>query len=525
MEPIVFRVDSSGEIGTGHVIRCLTLAKKLREKGYSCFFISKELEGNIIKMIEAQDFNVKLISTEERYSSSTPLEVDLPVHSKWLKSSWVEDAEKTIEALGQISPSWLVVDHYALDYRWESYLRKHCEKILVIDDLADRKHDCDILVDQNQYSNQTTRYKSLVPEKCTLLLGTQYSLLQDDYAVLHKVSTPRSGAGKKILIYFGGSDENNLTGSILSALLNMNFSELEIDIVVSSRNKFLELFKNQEISNNNIRIHTELPSLAKLILRADIAIGAGGATSWERCCLGLPSIVITRAKNQEEISKHLDESGYVTLIGDESEFDNEKKLARALSKAFKESDFEKMSKKCLELVDGLGTERVVGVLTLNQNTDLSIRLARPQDKDFLLELRNENSVRLHSANTDFILPEEHEIWFSNKLRNPDITQIYIIETLAGLPIGQVRFDLEDDAWIISYSLAAFARGKKLSKKMLVLALGEFYRDNTTRAVVGAVKSTNQTSQQILNDLGFTVSSSDGGGDVHRYLLKPGKLVF
>jgi hypothetical protein len=291
----------------------------------------------------------------------------------------------------------------------------------------------------------------------------------------------------------------------------MNFSELEIDIVVSSRNKFLELFKNQEISNNNIRIHTELPSLAKLILRADIAIGAGGATSWERCCLGLPSIVITRAKNQEEISKYLDEFGYLTLIGDESEFDNEQKLTKALSIAFKESDFEKMSKRCLELVDGLGTERVVGVLTLNQDTELFTRLARPQDKDFLLELRNENCSRLHSANTDFIQPEEHEIWFSNKLRNPDISQIYIIETFAGLPIGQVRFDLKDNSWIISYSLAAFARGKKLSKKMLILALGEFYRDNTTRAVVGEVKSTTQTSQQILNDLGFTASSSDGGG--------------
>jgi len=506
-----FRVDASHIIGTGHVMRCLTLAKELQENGATCIFISRRSQSNLIYLIKKNGFDVQELERLDNDELITTNTQEQLFHADWLGVNWESDASETIESLAGIQLDWLIIDHYGIDYLWEEKLRSHANKIMVIDDLADRKHECDLLLDQNFRTSADNPYADLVPSSCTVLNGTKYSLLQKDFKSLHKVAPPRLNKTENILIYYGGTDFHNLTLLTLLALIDLELENIEINIVLGAAYPFFNDLNKVVKNKTNICIHKDLDTLAPLILKSDLAIGAAGATTWERCCLGLPTLVITVAKNQELIAYNLNKLGYIKLIGNHSEITSQKILTQALSNALSNTNLKEMSSKCLELVDGLGAERVRQILTLDFNAELQTRPANPNDKDFLLELRNENGSRSNSHHTSFISQEEHEIWFFSKLKNPDISQIYIIETLAGLPIGQVRFDLKDNAWIISYSLAAFARGKKLSKKMLILALGEFYRDNSTRAVVGEVKSTNQTSQQILNDLGFTVSSSDGGG--------------
>ncbi|HPZ14727.1 MAG TPA: UDP-2,4-diacetamido-2,4,6-trideoxy-beta-L-altropyranose hydrolase, partial [Bacillota bacterium] len=206
---IVIRTDASPAIGTGHVMRCLTLANALARKGVGVSFICREHEGNLCDLIEEQGFTVHRLPAPE-----SSFEADAtPAHAAWLGAAWQEDARQTgavIRTLG-IKPTWLVVDHYGLDYRWEEALRPLVGRIFVIDDLADRAHDCDLLLDQNLFADMQTRYAGKVPADCRLLLGPEYALLQPIYAELHDRIPPREGPVRRILISFGGADRDNLT--------------------------------------------------------------------------------------------------------------------------------------------------------------------------------------------------------------------------------------------------------------------------------------------------------------------------
>ncbi len=223
---VVFRTDASHTIGTGHTIRCLTLAKALRESGAQILFICREHEGDLCNHIEEQGFAVHhLSSPREDFISEYA-----PAHAAWLGATWQEDADATVAAITslQIKPDWLIVDHYGIDQRWEDVLRPLVDRIMVIDDLADRHHDCDLLLDQNLILDMESRYGDLVPDDCTLLLGPDYALLQPIYAELHDRIPPREGSIRRILISFGGADSNNLTGRALEAFISLNRPDIEV---------------------------------------------------------------------------------------------------------------------------------------------------------------------------------------------------------------------------------------------------------------------------------------------------------
>jgi len=166
-------------------------------------------------------------------------------------------------------------------------------RIFAIDDLADRTHDCDQLLDQNLFADMHTRYASKVPEDCRLLLGPEYTLLQPIYAELHDRIPPREGPVRRILISFGGADRDNLTGRALAAFLSLNRPDIDVDVVISGSSLYIHGIREQVAGRDNIHLHSNLPTLAPLMARADLAIGAAGTTAWERVCLGLPGLVVT----------------------------------------------------------------------------------------------------------------------------------------------------------------------------------------------------------------------------------------
>jgi len=352
---IVFRTDASLTIGTGHVMRCLTLASALRERGAVVSFVCRAHDGHLCDLIEEQSFAViRLPATRTRIQCE-----NTPAHAAWLGASWQEDAEKTraaIEARG-VKPDWLVVDHYALDERWESALRKYLGYIMVIDDLADRMHDCDLLLDQNLVAQMHTRYANKVPTNCGLLLGPEYALLQPIYAELHDRCSPRKGPVRRIFIFFGGADSDNLTGRALAAFMRLNRPDIEVDVVVTAGGPHAEAIRMQVAGHRNIHLYNDLPTLAPLMAKADLAIGAGGATSWERLCLGLPAIVVTLAANQIPVSDELEQKGLIRWIGSGSDV-SEKNIADALIR-FLCSGVQPEWYLCYKtLVDGRGSGRV-----------------------------------------------------------------------------------------------------------------------------------------------------------------------
>ncbi|MGG2075403.1 UDP-2,4-diacetamido-2,4,6-trideoxy-beta-L-altropyranose hydrolase [Lysinibacillus irui] len=336
---VFIRVDSSFEIGTGHVMRCLTLAHRLEKQGNTIAFICRSAEGDCIDFIIQQGYHVFKLPTNDG--------------SLWtyVSEQWEKDAKETIEILRKNSVEKLIIDHYSIDIKWENKVRPFTKKIMVIDDLANREHDCDILLDQNYYLNMDNRYKGLVPSTTRLLLGPRYALLREEFIEAKKISKTYDGKIERLFIFFGGSDPTNETEKILNSIMPLiekyNF---EVDVVVGNSNQNKKRIKDISFKHKNINFYCQINNIAEIMAKADLAIGAGGATIWERVFLGLPSIVISIAKNQVEVAKAVANKGAIIYLGFSNEV-NGKQVLNILELLNKDSDIlTRMRESCFNLI-------------------------------------------------------------------------------------------------------------------------------------------------------------------------------
>lgn len=353
---LAFRVDASLQIGTGHVMRCLTLADALLEQGAKCTFICREHEGHLIQHIKQRGHAVVTLPVAENYSVEL---TDKLTHAVWLGAHWLHDAEQTRQAIWW-GVDWLVVDHYALDIRWEQALRKHYKKLMVIDDLADREHCCDLLLDQN-LGRTPKDYQELLPKNATTLIGTQYTLLRPDFAQWRPYSLRRREQGQlqNLLITMGGVDKDNITGQVLAALSQSELPKrLQITVVMGPHAPWLAHVQAQA---TQMCWHTEVlidvDNMAQLISESDFAIGAAGGTAWERCSLGVPSLVLVLAKNQLPVAVALQKAGAAVAIETLQQIMSFLKplLAADSAKEF----LVKLSRAAAAVTDGEGCQRVV----------------------------------------------------------------------------------------------------------------------------------------------------------------------
>ena len=342
-------------------MRCLTLADALKSIGVLCHFICREHTGNLIDQILQRGYPVsalpkppELIVNNEQQSN----------YESWLGVEWMIDAVQTKASIGSVV-DWLVVDHYAIDARWEQVLRTDCRHLMVIDDIANRRHLCDLLVDQN-YEDQT-RYSEFVPKDCRLLLGASYALLRPEYAQYRaiKILRPHTDIIKRAFIFFGGADALNLTGMALKAFSINGLDHIELDVVVGANYLYHEQLSQLAVLRGRTNIHKPLTHLADLMSAADIAIGAGGVTNWERMCLGLPTLVVTIAENQTPISKILDRLGVIKLLGRSEDVSSEN-ISTALLSEIKSRKVSRQVTKAMSLCDGLGVARVINMMTSMQ---------------------------------------------------------------------------------------------------------------------------------------------------------------
>lgn len=349
MPHVVFRADASVIIGSGHVMRCLTLAKQLSQNGATVSFVSRELPGHLCHLVEQNGFEVDRLPY--RAKKRNQQEND-PPHWHWLEENWEVDAQETRQALfARGGADWLIVDHYALDKCWETSLRSYVTHMLVIDDLADRSHDCDLLLDQNLYKHMEPRYDGLVPKQCKLLLGPQYALLRPEFIEARQKIRPRNGAIERVLLFFGGSDPTDETVKTLTALSQLDNKDVGLEIVVGSSNPNISEIEKFCARLPNTRLHRQINYMASLMIRSDLAIGAGGTTTWERCYLGLPSLTVITAQNQAETTTEVAQFGATKLLGYHHEVTAKQILeatewALSCPKAMRE-----MSQKALQLMN------------------------------------------------------------------------------------------------------------------------------------------------------------------------------
>jgi len=337
------RTDASLPIGSGHVMRCLTLAEALRDAGGTIAFITRNHPGNLNDYIKSKGFNIH--SLPDRNESNLP--VSLSGYEKWLGVKQEQDAKETIQALSGVHPDWLIVDHYALNEDWETHLRKNSSKLMVIDDLSNSHHDCDVLLNQNLGSKKND-YQNKVPENCQLLLGCDYALLRPEFAKLRIKALEKRKSTKEIktiLVSMGGSDNQNITYDILQQLGD----KFNIVVVLGGSSPHNEIIKAYA-KDENIEVIINGRNMAELMLNADLAIGAGGSTSWERCCLGLPTLLYVTADNQKIIANNLAQLGAVIIIG------NLKESLQNILNDF--SLWQSMTEKSQAICDGLGVKRI-----------------------------------------------------------------------------------------------------------------------------------------------------------------------
>ena len=352
---IAFRVDASLEMGAGHVMRCLTLADKLKQIGYSCSFISRQQPGELTELIKQRQHVVYRLP-----ECVEPTDQHL-VHSNWLKGGQKRDAEEGAEVLQKIQPDWLVVDHYGIDKAWEQTVRHYVKHILVIDDLADREHDCDILLDQNLGQTREV-YQALLPESCKVLAGCDYTLLRPEFLDYRERSLEYRRKQKNInrlLITMGGVDKDNYTEKALTALeLSQLPESTEVLVVLGNGAPWLTNIKEQAKSSRlKVGVANNIQNMAERMANTDLAIGAAGSTSWERCCLGLPSIMCVIADNQRVVAKALNSAGAAILANGA---DVTKSIQQQTDQLLQNFDrLTELSQAAAKLVDGKGTDRVV----------------------------------------------------------------------------------------------------------------------------------------------------------------------
>ena len=314
----VIRADASASIGSGHVMRCLTLAHRLKkEENAKVVFVMRVLPGNLIGVVEKQGFEVlKLPPANQKYS--------LNGYGLWLTVPMDVDAQQTIEVLqhylqehGCDSVDRLIVDSYALDEQWELLLRPYCNEIMVIDDLANRRHDCDILLDQNFYLNKDARYAGLVPEHCKMLLGPEHALLREEFREAKKHLRRRDGNIKNILVFYGGSDLTNETEKAIKALVQLHDEgyDFTADVITGVSNSRREKIKNLCSKYNFLHYYCQISNMAEFMNKADLMLGAGGATTWERLYMELPALVTAVADNQVKCCEECGKAGLIDYAG------------------------------------------------------------------------------------------------------------------------------------------------------------------------------------------------------------------
>lgn len=348
-------MDSSYEIGSGHVMRCLTLAKAINERiDANIYFFARNAQGNINDIIKSSGFNLIEMQAPNKVSDSYLF------HASWLGAKQKDDADEFLALSGKTGVGvfdLVIIDHYAINYKWQNQVRSISKKIMVIDDLGDRDHICDYLLDQT-FRCMTQKYESHVPKDCELMLGTNYALMRKEFHLnRHDIKAYRKERDENIvLVMFGGTDPDNLTLKTLELVCNRSDIS-RVNIIIGEGALHLNSVKEFCEKKSECFIHISPNNIAEIMLDSTLAIGAAGTTSWERCALGLPAVVVIQADNQRQIARELEMAGAINCL-------EPKELESSLNARIDYWFYtgvlqEDITRKCLNICDAQGSQRVI----------------------------------------------------------------------------------------------------------------------------------------------------------------------
>jgi len=468
MATAFFRCDASASMGSGHVMRCLTLADNLRDKGWQCSFITSEETIQTVPFLSQ--------------SGHTILKLQDPVPGK---------------------ADVMIVDHYGLTRDDETGFRALTERILSFEDLVGRPHDCDVLLDTT-YGRKATEYKGCVPDHTQILAGTDYALLRPQFAKMRPVALVRRAQAEginRIMVSLGSTDPHNTTEKVLNGLALLKIRPA-IDIVAGSGNPHLKKLESQiaamKADGWDIKININVSDMAGMMSATDLAIGAGGTTSWERCCLGLPTLLIEIADNQKDVAAALHKQGCVQNLGWHEDL-TPAALVQAINN-LTPAILKTMAEKAAQLCSGRGADAVVPALLPPWGKDaITLKFMTAADTERLFQWQCLPETRKYANNPEAPSWEGHKAWMTNMLNNPD-RYSYVIQS-QGKPAGMIRLDRTDDKtriFIISILLDPEFYGRGVASAALRLA-----RQIEVSAVFKAqIMAENKASRALFERLNF-----------------------
>ena len=471
MPLVVFRVDASIEMGGGHIMRCQTLASILTDKGWECLFIS---------IVGSQEF----VSSEIELVEIQPENSTNPVILKKLIPNGCD---------------LLVIDNYNIGAEYESRCKNWAKKIFVIDDINNRKHECDIFLNQNT-GWDAGDYQNLNSEDSLILVGPNYALINPVYRELRELTATKrliTKSPQTILITFGSRPPAEIIKNSVKGIELSKINWHKVHVVIAEMNDYFDILKNN--SKLDIEFHLQPKNLAHLMSQVDVAISNGGSTSWERCCLGLPSISIIMAENQRKISQSLDH--FEAVISLEQEALKAIDIAEALNKISQSEIYSKYSNNAFNICDGLGVRRIelaINPSYTKKNEPISLRPAISSDCEVIYGWQLEPGSRQYFNNPKVPTYCEHSKWMKEQLS--DKHSLFNIILINNIPAGflLLKHDQKQKDYNINILITLENRKKGIASASLLTAK-KLLPDAKLRA---KIHRNNKESLALFRNSGF-----------------------
>lgn len=510
---LAFRVDAGPLIGGGHAMRCLTLADALAERGAEATFVTSAMPETLAQRISRSGHRLVRIPALPEMRREGDDWHKLPLSAEAIAA----DVEATGAAIGKAE--WLIVDHYLLNARWHSAARTFADRILVIDDLANRAYDCDLLLDQT-HGRAAADYRPFVSEQAKVLTGATYALLRPEFGRERPDALLRRrepGPVQRMLVSLGTTDPDGITAKIVDRLLAAA-PGCALDVVLAPGAGSLDRVREVANRESNVTLHVGTDRMAELMRDADLAIGAAGTTSWERCCLGLPAIVVVLAENQRTVAEGLAEEGAHIAI------DRNGELGTVLTQLLSDTELRhRMSAAAFAVTDGLGASRAIRAIMAEEATApraaITLRQAASEDSEMLWLWRNDPVTRRASRTTEAISWTVHERWLASVTSSPD--RHLLIAEADGLLIGTVKFDrrqTEPGTYEISINVRPDSRGSGVGRAVLSTACAEFAATQGAGRIVAGVHERNEASRRLFEGCGFSLAAPADAQGFVSYVL-------
>lgn len=523
-ESLFIRTDASPQIGTGHVMRCLALAQAWTKTGGAVHFVCANITPSLEERLVSEGFQIHKIKTTPGSiddaaqtcsvaracvsppNNDQPTTNNSPSHqSSTYQLITCRPHQPTNPSTHQLAPinhqpcPWIIADGYHFGAEYQRAVKRAGYNLLLFDDYGHASHYCaDLVLNQNLHASEAL-YKSREPYT-QLLLGTKYVQLRQEFLAYRGWKREIPEIARKVLVTLGGADPDNVTEKVMLALQGL---DVEARVIVGGSNPHLPQLQSAAKELSQCELIVDAKNMPELMVWADVAVAAGGTTSWELAFFGVPSLILVLADNQRQVAAVLHDQGIFKATGIENLHHNLQAILQ--DKALRDNS----SRTAKRLVDGSGGARVVTQMNAKL---LKLRHVNEGDCRQLWEWANDPVVRGTAIDGHQIAWDEHVQWFSSRLKSRN-SVIYIATDARLGNLGQIRFEWDNDGEAeVDVSIDPKLRRRYLGASLIRAGTEKLFFEREVNTIRAFIKPENAASRRAFGLAGFEMTGAKRKGD-------------